>query len=430
VVATAVLAGAVALILGSRAMLTPTAEADWDRTVQRILTGRVDGPIVTPVPLPQSPRRAGVYFGLMIAALFAVLYRQRRQRHVAYWSAAWVLLAITAYIISRGYATPEEGRAGAALLVVAKMGTALLLYRSAHSLAGTRPLLTKDWLLVPGVLLWLFAVEGRASPAAAIAPVYALSGLFSGRAAWIFATVFRGARHMGALFLAGTLGVVAVSNVGFGVFFGPVLRTPEAMLLFLASNSLAFLGAAFGMTLLVFEDVVTALRRSNEDLRRTQDALERLATEDALTGCYNRHFFDQQVGHEVQRHNRYGMPLSVLFADVDGLKSINDTYGHETGDRVLQHVGAFLRLHVRDADYVIRWGGDEFLILMTCPGAEAARKVSFLKAEFAEPKDVDLPKHISLSIGWAEVPPGTTDIMPFVHAADQGMYADKRTVGT
>jgi GGDEF domain-containing protein len=77
---------------------------------------------------------------------------------------------------------------------------------------------------------------------------------------------------------------------------------------------------------------------------------------------------------------------------------------------------------------VIRWGGDEFLILMTCPGAEAARKVSLLKAEFAGPKEVDLPKRIGLSIGWAEVPSGTTDIMPFIHAADQSMYADKRTI--
>ena len=62
---------------------------------------------------------------------------------------------------------------------------------------------------------------------------------------------------------------------------------------------------------------------------------------DPLTGCRNRRFFDEIIGRELQRHQRYGIPMSILFVDVDRFKAINDTLGHDTGDRVLREVAAF-----------------------------------------------------------------------------------------
>jgi diguanylate cyclase (GGDEF)-like protein len=145
-----------------------------------------------------------------------------------------------------------------------------------------------------------------------------------------------------------------------------------------------------------------------------------------LTGCRNRRFFDQIIGREVQRHRRYELPLSLVFVDVDRFKTINDTLGHDTGDRVLQRVAAFLTRNVREADYVFRWGGDEFLVLMSCREPEAVRKAAELKAGFARSDAKGLPAGVGLSIGCTEVPEDANDIMALVKAADEKMYRDKR----
>jgi diguanylate cyclase (GGDEF)-like protein len=74
-------------------------------------------------------------------------------------------------------------------------------------------------------------------------------------------------------------------------------------------------------------------------------------------------------------HRRYNKPLTVVFVDLNRFKHLNDRFGHDVGDRVLRTVGGMLRRHVRESDYVIRWGGDEFLLLLTCTVAEAQVKV-------------------------------------------------------
>ena len=80
------------------------------------------------------------------------------------------------------------------------------------------------------------------------------------------------------------------------------------------------------------------------------------------------------MDRELQRHDRFKLPLSLLFIDIDRFKAVNDTLGHEAGDRVLHYVARFLKRHIREADYVFRWGGDEFLVLITCSEDEARRK--------------------------------------------------------
>jgi diguanylate cyclase (GGDEF)-like protein len=132
------------------------------------------------------------------------------------------------------------------------------------------------------------------------------------------------------------------------------------------------------------------------------------------------------MSRELQRHARFHLPLSLLFIDVDKFKQINDTLGHEAGDRVLQYVARFLKRYIREADYIFRWGGDEFVVLITCGAEEAARKAAALKSSFdAAPEAVELPPGLGLSVGWAEVPPGTEDLLPLVKEADERMYVDK-----
>ena len=193
-------------------------------------------------------------------------------------------------------------------------------------------------------------------------------------------------------------------------------------------NSILYIFGAAGIHLLVFEDMTFELRLTNRRLESAQQDLLQAAITDALTGCHNRRFLEQVVDRELQRHERFKLPLSLLFIDIDRFKAVNDTLGHEAGDRVLVYVASFLKRHIREADYVFRWGGDEFLVLITCRGEEAARKAEQLKAAFdAAPEAVDLPPGIGLSVGWTEVPAGATDLMPLVRQADERMYRDKGT---
>ena len=141
----------------------------------------------------------------------------------------------------------------------------------------------------------------------------------------------------------------------------------------------------------------------------------------------NRRFFDEVIGRELQRHRRYSTPLSIVFIDIDRFKAINDTLGHETGDRVLRDVAVFLLRNIREADYVFRWGGDEFLVLISCVEDEALRRAAALQEAFAaSPQLAQLPPGVGLSIGCVEVPPDVDDIMPLVQTADERMYADKK----
>ncbi len=99
---------------------------------------------------------------------------------------------------------------------------------------------------------------------------------------------------------------------------------------------------ALGMQLMTFEDMTYELRRTNRRLESAQSDLRQLVITDTLTGCRNRRFFQEVIERELQRHRRYATPLSILFIDIDRFKVINDTLGHEVGDRVLRDVATFL----------------------------------------------------------------------------------------
>ena len=179
---------------------------------------------------------------------------------------------------------------------------------------------------------------------------------------------------------------------------------------------------------MAFEDMTYELRRTNRRLETAQSDLRQLVITDALTGTRNRRFFDEVIGRELQRHRRYRTPLSIVFIDIDRFKAINDTLGHETGDRVLrdvavvpaaQHPRGRLRVplgrrRVPGADLVRR------------ARSAAARPRRCRSAFAASPQLADLPPGVGLSIGCVEVPPDTDDILPLIQAADERMYVDKK----
>jgi diguanylate cyclase (GGDEF)-like protein len=112
--------------------------------------------------------------------------------------------------------------------------------------------------------------------------------------------------------------------------------------------------------------------RRTAQLEEANREITELSVTDALTGCHNRHFLDQQLPREVERAGRYARRLSVVMCDIDLFKSVNDRYGHAVGDAVLRAVGRYLETHRRAPDWVCRFGGEEFVIVLPETGLEEA----------------------------------------------------------
>ena len=100
--------------------------------------------------------------------------------------------------------------------------------------------------------------------------------------------------------------------------------------------------------------------------------LEKLATTDKLTGIYNRHKFDEIFKAEIGRALRYKTPLALIMFDIDHFKDVNDNYGHNVGDKVLQAITDIVKSNIRDTDIFARWGGEEFVILSPQTQRESA----------------------------------------------------------
>ncbi len=231
-------------------------------------------------------------------------------------------------------------------------------------------------------------------------------------------------RYVALVVIGAGLLLLCASNAALAAVAADLLWSPAVVQRLLGINIIVNMFVALGVHVLVFEDMTEELRRANRELADANQ--EVLVITDPLTGCHNRRFFDEIERRELQRHRRYGSPLSVIFVDVDRFKRLNDAYGHDTGDQVLKAIGALLRRLVRESDYVIRWGGDEFLLLLTCGHAEAQGKAAELKVAFErERRETGLPAGIGLSTGVATVSSDAPALSDAIRLADSRMYADK-----
>ncbi len=155
---------------------------------------------------------------------------------------------------------------------------------------------------------------------------------------------------------------------------------------------------------------------------------QRLASVDVLTGIMNRRAFTAALEHEVARSTRYGHPLSLILLDIDHFKSINDLYGHQTGDLVLSSIGQLLSTTARRTDLTARWGGEEFVVALTDTD-EAGAKVfaERLREKIAALDVAHEGQHISVnaSLGVTRLLEEEETISTLVARADRAMYAAK-----
>ncbi len=173
---------------------------------------------------------------------------------------------------------------------------------------------------------------------------------------------------------------------------------------------------------------VAELRTELERGKRRMAELERLADQDSLLPVANRRAFVRELSRVITFTERYGTTNSVLFFDINGMKKINDTFGHATGDLALQRVAKILLENVRESDMVGRLGGDEFgIMLAQSDQAQANEKASSLAALIEKTPLVHDGKEVKVTMAYgAYVFRGGEDPGDALAAADKAMYANKR----
>lgn len=176
------------------------------------------------------------------------------------------------------------------------------------------------------------------------------------------------------------------------------------------------------------QNLVDAFSAMRKQIHHRQNALEYQALHDSLTGLANRTLLMDRLQQSIQQCSRHKTSLSLLIIDLDGFKEVNDTLGHQIGDRLLEEVGARLTRTLREIDTVARLGGDEFAILLPDDNEdeaiEVARKIQHALENEFQVHDIKL--YVSASIGIATHPKHTHEIQDLIKFADIAMYVAKR----
>ncbi|MBE0685247.1 MAG: diguanylate cyclase [Anaerolineaceae bacterium] len=215
----------------------------------------------------------------------------------------------------------------------------------------------------------------------------------------------------------------------------PELRILDIMVSPLVRNNV------FDGWLVIFDDeterriATRALEKANKTLMQKLDEIEKLqiqlkeqAIRDPLTGLFNRRFFDEYFSNELIRSIRTNTPISLLMVDIDHFKSVNDRFGHDVGDQVLEMLGEILKTMFRKSDVSCRFGGEEFLVLL--PGLahdQAFNRAEALRERFeqASREAEFLYAQVTVSIGISNYPMHSDNTRDLFRTADRALYQAK-----
>lgn len=174
---------------------------------------------------------------------------------------------------------------------------------------------------------------------------------------------------------------------------------------------------------------IVSQKRADEQIHKLNTQLEHLAMTDDLTELANRRFFFIRGSEEIKKARRYHIPLTLIMLDIDSFKQVNDTYGHDAGDAMLQCIAKTLNENIREVDIAVRLGGEEFGILM--PNTKTANAVKLaerlrLAIETQNCTIQNRSMHITASVGVATFNKKMLDIDELLRNADAAMYKAKQ----
>lgn len=191
----------------------------------------------------------------------------------------------------------------------------------------------------------------------------------------------------------------------------------------IAVRALVFLILAFSAHMMYQHLRLRRLQRELAEQQIQAEVFRRLAMYDPLTGLYNRRFAERRLEAEISRSERKGHPLTIVLIDLNDFKQINDSYGHAVGDQVLKGFAQRLSRSIRGADLAVRWGGDEFMLVLVECNLNQLQRVLIRLAPF----DVDVrgkQLRVSFAIGWREYASGDR-VEDLLDGADHNLYLNK-----
>lgn len=212
-----------------------------------------------------------------------------------------------------------------------------------------------------------------------------------------------------------------------------ILRQEQAIQELQINRQRFTIGSAIAASILLALIAVFAIggyrakQQANRQLSRMNDQLDNLARTDPLTGLSNRRDMMEKLRLFVARSDRSGSPISILMADLDNFKQVNDTHGHDTGDLVLIETARALREQVRAQDLIGRWGGEEFLIALTdtdLAGARIAAEKFRLAVELGGAPEDSMVETVTVTIGLSVYTP-ERELEAVIQEADNRLYQGK-----
>ena len=183
--------------------------------------------------------------------------------------------------------------------------------------------------------------------------------------------------------------------------------------------------------LIVRVRVLLKMKQLQNDLKAKIAELERVTIIDNLTGLYNPRYLYDTLIREYNRCERFNLKLSLVILDIDNFKEVNDTYGHQHGDTVLKEVAKLLQVTLRGYDFAVRYGGDEFIVVLsqnTAIGAHiVAERIRKIIEDGPMLKELNGGNCITVSVGVSTYPDDTTGgYEALINSADHALYRAKR----
>jgi diguanylate cyclase (GGDEF)-like protein len=382
---------------------------------------------------------------LLLVLLFMLLRRYvLRRGYFAAWTAAWacgavaiMALCVRYLIMPRLVPTPidEDSLPVRSLYLIYQIGKlssfALFVSGTATYVTGMRLLGSRKFVFAAAAAYAFVALLGSKGSLNQLvvwqAPVAVVA---LGACAALLFTLPASRRTLGSVAGGGAFALLATLWLFYGIAFGlraaggPIPAWSTAIISFNTYFDLLLnISLGFAMVVLLMEDAKREVDDAQAELRVAHDQLRRAALYDPLTDSLNRRAFEQGVGLEMAR----GTFGTVVIADLDNLKAVNDSFGHAAGDRLLRQCSDLLRSTLRPYDKLYRWGGDEFLLVI--PSARGTD----VEARLGEVLDRAQP--ITVAHGGAtvklEVSLGAADytsaegLEDSIHSADQAMYRQK-----